>query len=241
MSPAYGSITADSYAPLVQQLYISYFGRPADPSGLKNFTGQLFAMKAPLDLGGVLTAMKTDTALKALVNSFGTSDESVTLYGSDVVDFTIAVYINVLNRVPDFEGLKFWSGEIQAGRLTMASAAVSIAEGALARAGDDAKLLMNKEIISTNFTKSLDTPTELLAYVGNSAAVVARSILLTVTANTDTAAFDLSQFLTGYPINPTASQLGGESAIGIIVDTEVALIGNAGMPAFDGAPMPMFA
>jgi hypothetical protein len=238
MSTTNGSITADSYAPLVQQLYISYFGRPADPAGLKNFSEQLFAMKAPQDLGGVLTTMKTDVGLKTLVNSFGTSEESTTLYGNDVMDFTIAIYINVLNRLPDYEGLMFWSGEIKAGRLTQAAAAVSIAEGAMARAGDDAKLLLNKEIISTNFTKSLDTPTELLAYVGNSAAVVARSILLSVTAHTDPATFDLSQFLTGAPTIPIFDLPGDELAMGAVDGIEVSLIGNTGLPAFDAAPLP---
>ncbi len=241
MSPLNGNITADSYTTLVQQFYISYFGRPADPLGLKNFTEQLSAMQAPLELGGILTAMKTNAGLKSLVNSFGTSSESVAFYGSEVMDFTLAIYVNVLNRLPDYEGLTFWSGEIKAGRLSMSSAALSIAEGALARAGDDAKVLTNKTIISTNFTKSLDTPTELLAYVGNSAAVMARSILLTVTAKTDPLTFDLSQFLTSYATPQTYEAPSNEAAIVQADAVEITLIGNAGQPNFDGGQLLAFA
>lgn len=224
MSPSNGSMPADSYTSLVQQFYISYFGRPADPLGLKNFTEQMAAMQAPLDLGGVLTQMKTDAGLKALVDSFGNSAESTTLYGNDIIDFTIGVYVNTLNRTPDYEGFMFWSGEIRSGRLSKSAAALSIVEGALARGGADATILTSKSIISTNFTKSLDTPTELLAYVGDSAAVMARSILQTVTVNTDPQAFDLAQFLTGYPVQADGA--------------EVTLVGNGGLAALDA---PIFA
>jgi hypothetical protein len=240
MSPAYGN-TAASYESLVQQFYISYFGRPADPLGLRNFTEQLSAMQAPLDLGGVLTAMKTNPGLKTLINSFGTSDESTLLYGSDIIGFTSAIYTNVLNRAPDFDGLMFWAGEIQAGRLSKSAAALSIAEGAMTRAGDDAKILSIKNIISTKLTNSLDTSTELLAYVGNSAAVVARSLLMTVTVNTDPQTFDISHFLTGFPIFHPYSAPGETSGIAPVDGVEATLIGNAGLPAFDAPQAPVFA
>ncbi len=186
-------MAAADYTSLVQSIYISYFGRPADTFGLANFSAQLDALKAPTTVNGLTAAYKTNAGVKTLVDSFGSSAESIALYGNDTVAFVSAIYNNVLNRAPDFDGLVFWVNAINSGSLTKANASLAIMAGAInntsAQGQIDAAVLANKVVIATNFTAAIDTGAELNAYNGNAAAAVAREMLKSVTATTTPAAF----------------------------------------------------
>jgi hypothetical protein len=192
--PLKGNIMAAAdYKGLVESIYISYFGRPADTLGLANFTAQLDALKAPTTVSTLNSAYKTTPALRTLIDSFGTSAESSALYGADNVGFISAIYVNLLNRTADFDGLVFWTTELNAGRITKGNAALAIMAGAYenktAQGLLDAKVLDNKVAIATNFTAAIDTADELNAYQGNAAAATARDMLKTVTATTSSTAF----------------------------------------------------
>src|SRR5579872_3558549 len=107
----------NSYATVVQELYISYFGRPADPTGLANFEAALAGANAPEDAQSLLQAYKTNTTVKQLIDSFGTSKESLSLYGSGTTTaFVTAIFTNVLNRQPIASGLAFWVNAIDSGQ-----------------------------------------------------------------------------------------------------------------------------
>src|SRR5690242_10352443 len=126
-------MAAADYTSLVQSLYISYFGRPADTFGLANFSAQLNTLAAPTTLAALQAAYGTTPALKNLVDSFGASAESTNLYGAsgvDTVKFVTSIYNNLLNRAPDFDGLVFWVNAINSGQLTRANASLSIAAAA---------------------------------------------------------------------------------------------------------------
>ena len=181
-----------AYSTVAQQLYLSYFGRPADPGGLRNFSSQLAEANAPTTLNGINSAMNTNAGLKALIESLGTSDESLALYGSDTIGFISAIYTNVLNRAPDFDGLLFWAGEINAGRLSKPATAIAIADGAMALGGVDAALMQVKTTISSNFTNSLDTPAEVAQYAGLAAAATLRDVMRTILPSTNPDTFDFS-------------------------------------------------
>lgn len=186
-------MAAADYNSVVQQLYVAYFGRPADPVGLANFTAQLNAMGAATTITGLEAAYSTNSALKTLVDSFGTSAESTALYTGSTVAFVNAIYQNVLGRDADLEGLLFWSNAIDTGVLTSAKAAMSIMAGAQtntsAQGVIDAATVANKTTVATNFTAALDTASEVIGYSGNTAAASARTMLGTVTSTTDTTAF----------------------------------------------------
>lgn len=184
--------TAD-YNTVVQQLYIAYFGRPADPVGLSNFSAQLANIGAPSDVRELNDAYDTNAAIRVLIDSFGASSESIALYAGDTTAFVTSVFRNVLNRTPALQGLTFWVNAIEHGGLTRGRAAISIMAGALANNSSqgmiDATLVSNKVTIAANFTSSLDTASKVSSYSGSQAAGTVRTMLTRVTDSTDTTAF----------------------------------------------------
>ncbi|MYN02373.1 DUF4214 domain-containing protein [Pseudoduganella sp. DS3] len=196
-------MAAQDYVSVVQQLYISYFGRPADYFGLKNYTERLEALKAPTDfteLNKVVQADKAGTSeLSKLVNSFNTSPEAIALYGTDnsnlgISKFLVAVFENVLGRTPELgPGWDFWFNALASGNLRRADAAMAITEGALNNTEPqgliDAALVAKKNAVATNFTAALDTPAKINAYSTQAAIDVAVGLLEGVTATTDVTAY----------------------------------------------------
>lgn len=179
-------MAATDYTSVVQSLYISYFGRPADPIGLINFSAQLNAIGAPTTVQGLENAYYTSGSIKALVDSFGSSAESTALYsGTSTVAFINSIYMNVLGRNADLDGLIFWFSAVNSGHLSKGNAALAITASALSNTSAqglvDATVVSNKIAAATNFTQSIDTASELSGYSGNQAAAQARSLLSTVT------------------------------------------------------------
>jgi hypothetical protein len=195
LEPREKSTVATDYNNAVQELYISYFGRPTDPQGLTNFEAQLLAHGAPTGIQELNSAYNTNPAIKNLINSFGVSAESQALYGSgSITSFVTAIYANVLGRTPDTAGLNFWVGAINSGQLTQANAALSIMAGALANTTPqgliDAALISNRVIIASDFTTAASASAgDVNAYSGDAAAASARTMLATVNSSTDVNAF----------------------------------------------------
>lgn len=181
------------YNDVVQALYVAYFGRAADTGALANFQQQLVNLNAPHDFAGVSAAYGTNAGIRALIDTFGSSEESKALYSGDTASFVTAIYKNVLSRAPDTDGLKFWIEAIDHQGLTKANASLSIMAAALANTSDqgklDAALVINRTTIASDFSFAIDTASEVAAYAGNAAAATVRAMLATVTANTDLAAF----------------------------------------------------
>lgn len=191
---------AQDYVSVAQQLYVSYFGRPADYFGLQSFTAQLAALDAPTTIEAVSAAVNADKAspLAALVNSFNNASESAALYGTDTSQvglskFVEAIYLNVLGRAPDLGGWDYWIGEISSGRVTRAAAAVTITEGALRNTSpqglQDAITVKNKLAVATSFTDGLNEVAEINAYAGDTAAATARGLLANVNSTTNVPAY----------------------------------------------------
>lgn len=180
------------YHTIVQQLYIAYFGRPADPTGLANFAAALDQAHASNNIQALNATYGSNPAIRALVDAFGTSQESQALYTGDTVSFVTAVYRNVLNRAPDQEGLNFWVNAINQGILTRANASFSIMAGALANTtpqGQTDGALINRRVsASSSFTAALTNPALQNTYVGNTAAAIARDMLKGITGSSDAAA-----------------------------------------------------
>ncbi|XLZ69839.1 DUF4214 domain-containing protein [Massilia sp. SR12] len=179
---ASADIVAVDYGPTTQQLYIAYFGRPADPYGLLHFKAQLEKLQAPLEMPALELAYSSNGEIKQLVNGFATSVESQTLYTGSTDAFVSAVYKNILARTPpaNDEGRAFWVDAIDNRGLTRARAALSIIAGAQkntsAQGEIDAQVIQSKLAVASRFT-SLVAPE---VYSGEAAAALARQMLNTV-------------------------------------------------------------
>ena len=213
------------YATIVQQLYVSFFGRPADPTGLANFEAALAAANPPADAKSMLQIYNSGTnpALNKLVDSFGTSAESQALYGSGTTTaFVQAIFSHVLNRQPLQSGLDFWVNAIDTGQITRGSASLQIMEGGLTNASAqgqlDYALIENRIAVATTFTSDIQTAAELRGYKGATAAQTVRNMLATVTATTDLSSFAVTinataESLSRYLIGGTLAGLGGGASV----------------------------
>ena len=198
-------MAAQDYTSVVQQLYVSYFGRPADYYGLRDFTAALAALdtkgeyKTFAAVNAAVQADKANTsALNKLVNSFNNSTESTNLYGSgnskvEIGSFVNKIYQNVLGRDADLDGFNFWVDAISSGTLTKANAAASITAAAMTNTTEQGKLdaltVQNKLAVATAFTTAIDTPAEITSYAGDAAAAAARSLLAGVNSSTSVTAY----------------------------------------------------
>lgn len=185
-SIAQAGATAAAYYDVVQKIYVGYFGRPADPGGLEFYAGHYMNAGAPTDIVGMSQAYGSNAQVKALIDSFGTSDESAALYPGDNRTFITAIYGNLFNRAPDAAGLDYWANAVEAGHVTRANASISIMAGAQ---GTDATSVTRKQQVAAVFTGALDTPENRAAYSGLEANVQVRAMLATVNHSTDVEAF----------------------------------------------------
>ena len=78
----------------VQKLYIAYFGRPADPSGINYW----------------LSLLKQSFTLKDISNELSIQEEYTRNIPNDqVLESQInKLYVNLFDRKSDFEGLNYW-------------------------------------------------------------------------------------------------------------------------------------
>lgn len=89
----------------LQQLYIAYFGRPAEPAGVTYWEGRI-------DAG---------MTLDEVANSFTSADEFVAKYGDDTAALVRAAYQNALGREVESEAaLTFWVEQLESGDVTPA-------------------------------------------------------------------------------------------------------------------------
>jgi S-layer protein len=223
-----------SYSTLVQELYVTYFGRPADFYGLQNFEAALLAANAPTTIAGLEAAYSTNTAVKTLIDSFGTSAESTALYGSGSTEsFVTAIFENLLNRAPAVAGLAFWVNAINSGAVTKGDAALAIAAGAQSNTTEqgqiDATTIANKLAVAAQFTTDLGTSSlDIVAYSGSAAAAAARALIAGVGSGTTPSGYDstvqdtINTIVNGH-INNTYNLTTGQDTI----------IGGAGNNAFN--------
>ena len=196
-------MAAIDYTQVVQQLYISYFGRPADPTGLANFTAQLLVADP---FAGTDTALTTIPALSAysqanptsavgkLVGSFA---NKVNPPGNDhlsILKFVNDIYNNVFHRDADAGG-NYWVNLIETGVVSRENASLAITEGAVNGTNTspqgllDTALVAKVNAVATDFTNSLDTIAKVVSFQGDAAAAKAAALLSQVTATTDLTAF----------------------------------------------------
>ncbi len=124
-----------------QQLYVSYYGRWADPAGLNFWIDKFEA---------------SDNVDQVLID-FGTGDEYLDWIADNGLDTSedvvTALYQQMFNRDPDAEGLAFYVEQLESGALSLASIALDIANGAT---GDDVTILNNKVDVANVATDDVE-------------------------------------------------------------------------------------
>ena len=148
----------------IQGIYIALFGRPADPLGLEFFneaTGN----------GADLTA----------IGDLSSTDEYQSRFeGKDNASIVTDIYQSLFGRNPEQAGLAFFVNALNSGTLNINNVAIAILDGAQ---GDDLATVNNKITAADAFTAAIDTPDELAAYRGDTAAGLGRDFLSAITAD----------------------------------------------------------
>ena len=163
-------MAASTYFAQVQQLYIAYFGRPADTVGLAYWAAQIDAANG---------------SIAAVQAGFSASTESQALFGNkSTIDKVTAIYQNAFNRAPEPAGLAYWVAQLDSGKVTQAQASWTIQQSAGA---GDAAAVQNKLTAAQAFTAQIDTTAEIQGYQGTAAADAGRAFLQTVNSNNATA------------------------------------------------------
>ncbi|MCD5995588.1 DUF4214 domain-containing protein [Pseudomonas sp. CDFA 602] len=208
-------MAASTYFAQVQQLYIAYFGRPADTTGLNFWATQID------NANGNIAAVQA---------GFSASAESTALFGnSSNIDKVTAIYQNAFGRQPEAAGLTFWVNQLNNGTVSQAQAAWTIQQSA---GSVDAAVVQAKLVAAQAFTAQIDTTAEIQGYQGTAAADAGRAFLATVTSSA-----------TGVTaVANAANALAGAVAVGGTVGTTFALTtgvdtltGTAGNDIFNGA------
>ncbi len=205
--------TNEEIVAAAQQLYVSYYGRPADPEGLA-FWIEYFT--------------NTDDVDQALVD-FGTSDEYLEILedAGDTEALINQLYQFMFNRDADEEGLAFYTDLLDSGESSLAAIALDIANGAQ---NDDVTILNNKIGVANSFTADVEANSSIYAASDIPGAqavldVVDLSDESVAAGEAASAAFveALPQEITGgeYTLdedNPTADFVGATGAVTVTLD-----------------------
>jgi len=190
----------------VQKMFIAYFGRPVAPTG-QEYYGQL------VDAGNVA----------ALQDDFWNSAESQSLFGQATTEGKVnAIFNQLFGRDAAVAGLTYWTTEINAGRVSLPAAALTILNSAAAA---DLDVFNAKLAVAEAFTAELDTTAEILAFQSNTDG--ARELLAGVTTQAEADAVianivaEVAEVVAGGETNP-----GQTFTLTIGSDTETGTSGN---------------
>ncbi|GHU30316.1 hypothetical protein AGMMS50256_17010 [Betaproteobacteria bacterium] len=122
----------------IQQAYIAFFNRPADPTGLAYWSS-------------------TSTAtVEQLLGLFKDAPEYTAQYtGKTNTQIVRAIYQNLFDREAEEEGLDYWVGELDAGNVTIDNVAWTILKNAGDTDAKDLTTITNKATAARSFTNYL--------------------------------------------------------------------------------------
>lgn len=184
-------MAASDYTNQIQQIYLAYLGRPADPAGLAYWADQVDSQGGDLSL---------------VLSGFAASEESAALYGEMSTNQAIsAIYTNLFKRDADNAGVAYWQTQIESGAVDPAQAALAILLGAQ---DTDVTAASNKLTAANAFTASV-AASGATGYSDADALAVGRDFLNNIDAsdaslaNLDTAVAAAVAQATGTDTTPT--------------------------------------
>ena len=207
-------MAASTYFAQVQQLYIAYFGRPADPTGQAYWAANIDAAKGDIS---------------AVIAGFSASKESSDLFGNkSTIDKVTAIYQNAFGRAPEPAGLAYWVAQLDSGKVSQAQASWTIQQNA---GPGDAAAVQNKLTAAQAFTAQIDTTAEVEGYQGAAAAQVARDFLKGVTADNATATAAVAAAAAAVSAATAVGNVGTAYTLTTGIDN---LVGDSGNNTFTG-------
>jgi hypothetical protein len=140
----------------VEQLYVAYFSRPADPAGLSYWANIL----------------ATDpVGYQKISSAFSASQEYKAAYaGMDNNGVVSAVYAHLFGRPAETAGVNYWADLLNQHKITIDNVVTQIAAGAQ---GTDLFAYNAKVAVASSFTSHIDTAAERTAYSGDAANKIA--------------------------------------------------------------------
>lgn len=140
----------------VEQLYVAYFSRPADPAGLSYWANIL----------------ATDpNGYQKISSAFSSSQEYKDTYaGMDTNGVVSAVYSHLFGRPAESAGVAYWANLLSQNKITIDNVVTQIAAGAQ---GSDLFAYNAKVAVAAAFTARVDTSAEMAAYSGTAANKIA--------------------------------------------------------------------
>jgi hypothetical protein len=161
---------ATTYYNDLQKLYVAYFNRPGDTTGLANYETQLEA--AGTDAKAIAAVMARISA------EFSNSTEyKANFTGKTNAEIVDTVYQNLFGRPADDSGKKFYADNLTAGKLSVAAVVTEVAKGAQ---GSDLVAYNNKVTAAAAFSAALKSTD---SYNTQAAATAAKAFLSNVTDN----------------------------------------------------------
>ena len=151
----------------IQQIFIAYYGRPADPAGREFWANELDAV------GG---------NLNAIIDAFAASDEFAARFGELTGEQLINnLFLQAFGRVAEAAGLAFFLDQLDTGRATLGNIALLILDSAQK---NDATVIANKELVAGVFTAQVEATGA--NYSGIEAGEAAKVVLDAVTSDAAT-------------------------------------------------------
>lgn len=151
-----------SHESTVNSFYLAFYGRPADPAGLKFWAEQL---------------ANNAGDHRAIIDAFATSREAQVRFGDDTPAERIAeIYQQLFNRAPEQSGVDYWADVVAQGKASLADVAIEILSGAQ---GTDKGLLDLRQQAVDAFTALVETSGS--DYAGYSSIEAARVLVRAVT------------------------------------------------------------
>ena len=167
-STSTSSLTNDSNQ--IQDLYIAFYGRPADLGGLNYWTNVL--------------ANNGDN-VQSILQNFANSTEAQNLYGtitpSNVGTVINQIYDNLFNRGVDPTGLQYWTNVYNTYHMSPGVLAYDILQAALAANNTDTQTIENKLQASNVFTDTLGQN------YSSSTIPTAHNFIINISSSTDVA------------------------------------------------------
>jgi len=144
---------ANATSTQLQELYVAYFGRAADPTGLDYWT-------------------ETGISQAAFAADMYAQNEFKSVYGSKSVEAQVnQIYKNLFDREADVTGLTYWTQEINLGNLKVAEIATHLIWAAQNNSGSsaDKTALSNRTSAAIAYTAEVKSSTSgILAYQAQS-------------------------------------------------------------------------